>query len=86
VVTIGKLDNSGVAIEPYPSDESAIVVLSAMSEAERSAHEIYNPTPWRIHQIVRLIYSESGEPVPRDAWADLDFPEFLDLPCEGDLQ
>ena len=85
VVTIGNLDNSGVAVQPYPSDEYSVVVLSEMSEAERSIHETFNPTPWRIHQIVRLIYSDTGEPVPRDAWADLVYTDFLSMPCKDEL-
>jgi hypothetical protein len=84
VVAIGVLDNSGVAVQPYPPSEFAAVALSRAPELEqRSGH---NPTPWRMHQVLRLIFTETSEPVPPEQWPDLDFGERLDLPCEGPIQ
>jgi hypothetical protein len=84
VVTIGVLDNSGVAVEPYPPGEFAAVVLSRAADLEQSNR--HNPTPWRIHQVLRLIYAETSEPVPPEQWPDLEFGQLLDLPCDGPIR
>ncbi|MGM0619221.1 MAG: hypothetical protein ACQEUI_13940, partial [Actinomycetota bacterium] len=86
VVAIGVLDNSGVAVEPYPSGEFAAVVLSRAADQEQSNRQRHNLTPWRMHQVLRLIYSETSEPVPAEQLPELDLEGLLDLPCEGPIQ
>jgi hypothetical protein len=82
LVAIGTNDVSGVAVEPFSADESSVVVLSLMTDVERAARKEFNPTPWRTHDLERLIYSESQTAVPQNEWASLDFAAFLDIPCE----
>jgi len=86
VVAVGRLDNSGVAVEPYPPDEFAAIALTQVSEEDRPTLELHNPTPWRVHQVVRLIYSDTSEPVPAEQLPLLDLGELLEPPCEGPLQ
>jgi hypothetical protein len=82
LVAIGTNDVSGVAVEPFPADESSVVVLTLMTDTERAEREEFNPTPWRAHDLQRLVYADSQAAVPQDEWAGLDFAAFLDIPCE----
>lgn len=86
VVAIGNLDNTGVAVEPYPADEFAVVALSRVAVEDKQELQVHNPTPWRVHQVLRLIFTDTGEPVPADEFATLDYRDLLDLPCEGPIQ
>jgi hypothetical protein len=85
LVAIGTNDVSGVAVEPFPAGESSVVVLSLMTDWERAERQKANPTPWRAHDLQRLVYADSQAAVPQDEWAGLDFTAFLDIPCELSL-
>ena len=82
LVVVGLFDISGTAVEPYPTDQYAMAVLSRMSAAEVAEHGGINPTTWRIHEQVQLVYSDTGEAVPQSEWDSLDYSSVLDVPCE----
>ena len=81
LVSIGIFDVSGTAVEPYPEDQHAMVVLSRIRDSDIEEHESINSTTWRIHEQVQLVYGETGESVPQEEWDSLDFLSVLDVPC-----
>ncbi|MFO7779609.1 MAG: hypothetical protein R6V28_14780 [Nitriliruptoraceae bacterium] len=84
VVAVGEFDISGIAVQPYPSDEFGMVVLSRMEGPEADDFGQVNPTQWRIHEQVQLVSAETGAPVAEADWESLNFREALDVPCAGE--
>ena len=84
LVVIGYFDVSGTAVEPYPEDQYAMLVLSRIGESDIEEHEAVNPTTWRIHEQVQLVFGETGESVPQEEWDSLDYMSVLDVPCVSD--
>ena len=83
-VAIGYFDISGVAVQPYPTDEFGMVVLSRFDESDAVELAAVNATQWRIHEQVQLVSAETGEPVQEADWESLNFREALDVPCMGE--
>jgi hypothetical protein len=64
IVVIGRQDQTEMAREPFAEEESAVVALARIPDDRLAEVSEINPTPWRIHDATRLIFTETSEPVP----------------------
>lgn len=79
IAAIGFADTTGTASEPPDPDQYFVVSLSRMSDDQREEFAAINRTGWRQHGLIDLIYTDSGDFVPRDVWEELDFEDVADV-------
>lgn len=79
IAAIGFADTTGTASEPPDPDRYMVLSLSPLSDDQREEFAGINDTGWRQNQLIELIYTDSGDYVPREAWMELEFDDVQDV-------
>lgn len=79
VAAFGWPDITEVSQRPFSQDTFAVFVLARNASVDRDL----NPTGWQFWDNTLLVTPE-GDPIPHEAWSDLDYNGILDMYCGSD--